>query len=54
MTWDGIVTNKKYSREIGISDSVEAYIQTIIQTLESISFDYYMNQATRHRENCPN
>ena len=44
MTWDGIVTSyhKKYSREIGISDSVEAYIQTIVlkKTLESISFDY--------------
>ena len=44
MTWDGIVTNyhKKYSREIGISDSVEAYIQANVlkRTLESISFEH--------------
>ena len=44
MTWDGIVTSyhKRYSREIGLADSVEAYIQTIVlkKTLESISFEH--------------
>ena len=44
LTWDGVVTkyHRKYSHEIGITDSVEAYIQTIVlkKTLESISFDY--------------
>ena len=44
MTWEGVVTNyrKKYSKELKISDSIEAYIHTIVlkKTLESISFDY--------------
>ncbi|KAI5177417.1 hypothetical protein PAEPH01_2471 [Pancytospora epiphaga] len=46
MTWDGMVMNdhKQYSREIGLTDSVEVYIhiQTIVlkKTLESISFKY--------------
>ncbi|KAI4291403.1 hypothetical protein PAPHI01_0677 [Pancytospora philotis] len=44
MTWDGVVTkyHRKYSKEIGLTDSIEAYIQTIVlkKTLESISFDY--------------
>ncbi|KAI4290998.1 hypothetical protein PAPHI01_0272 [Pancytospora philotis] len=44
MTWDGVVTkyHRKYSKEIGITDSIEAYIQMIVlkKTLESISFDY--------------
>ncbi|KAI5169548.1 hypothetical protein PAEPH01_0802 [Pancytospora epiphaga] len=44
MTRDGVVTNyhKQYSREIGFTDSVEAYIRTIVlkKTLESISFEY--------------
>ena len=44
MTWDGVVTNyhKNYSKEIGLTDSIESYIQTIVlkKTLESISFDY--------------
>ena len=44
MAWDGIVTNyhKNYSREIGIADSVEAYIQANVlkRTLESISFEH--------------
>ena len=44
LTWDGIVTtfHKRYSKEIGITDSVEAYIQSIVlkKTLESIFFDY--------------
>ena len=44
MTWDGMVTkhHRNHSRDIGLSDSVEAYIQTIVlkKTLESISFDY--------------
>ena len=44
LTWDGVVTtyHKKYSKEIGLADSVEAYIQTIVlkKTLESISFDF--------------
>ncbi|KAI4293372.1 hypothetical protein PAPHI01_2646 [Pancytospora philotis] len=44
MTWDGVVTkfHKRHSTEIGLSDSVEAYIQTIVlkKTLVSISFEY--------------
>ena len=44
MTWDGIVTkfHSKYSKEIGLSDKIEAYIQYIVlkKTLESISFEY--------------
>ena len=43
MTWDGIVTSyhKRYCQEIGLSDSVEAYIQGIVlkKTLESITFE---------------
>ena len=43
MTWDGIVTklHKKYAQDIGISESVEAYIQAIVlrKTLESISYE---------------
>jgi len=42
--WDGVATvfHKKYCKEIGLSDSVEACIQTIAlkKTLESISIDY--------------
>ncbi|KAI5172708.1 hypothetical protein PAEPH01_1798 [Pancytospora epiphaga] len=44
MTWDSVVTNyhKQYSKEIGLTDSAKAYIQTIVlkKTLESISFEY--------------
>ena len=44
MTWDGVVTNyhRRYMKEIGLSDSIEAYIQSIVlkKTLESVSFDY--------------
>ncbi|KAI5171465.1 hypothetical protein PAEPH01_1649 [Pancytospora epiphaga] len=44
MTWYGMVTNyhKQYLRDIGLTDSVEAYIQTIglKKILESISFEY--------------
>ena len=44
MTWDGIVTilHRRYSQNIGLTDSTEAYIQGIVlkKTLESISFDY--------------
>ena len=44
MTWDGIVTrfHKKYSKEIGLTTKIEAYIQYIVlkKTLESISFEY--------------
>jgi len=44
MTWDGIVTkmHKHYLKEIGISNTIEAYMQSIVlrKTLESISFDY--------------
>ncbi|KAI4292954.1 hypothetical protein PAPHI01_2228 [Pancytospora philotis] len=44
MTWDGVVTkfHRRHSTEIGLSDFVEAYIQTIVlkKTLESISFEY--------------
>ena len=44
MTWDGIVTklHKRYANDIGITESVEAYIQAIVlkKTLESISYRY--------------
>ncbi len=44
MTWDGIVTkyHSAYSKEIGLTTRVQAYIQYIVlkKTLESISFDY--------------
>ena len=44
MTWDGVVTNfhRRYAKEIGITDAIEAYIQAVVlkKTLESISFDY--------------
>ena len=43
MTWDGVVTtyHKNYLRELGISDAIEAYIQSIVlkKTLESLSFN---------------
>ena len=43
LTWDGIVTklHKKYAQDIGISESVEAYIRAIVlrKTLESISYE---------------
>ncbi|KAI5169268.1 hypothetical protein PAEPH01_0574 [Pancytospora epiphaga] len=37
ITWDGVVTNyhKQYSREIGLTDSVEAYIQTTSGYIEN-------------------
>ncbi|KAI5173819.1 hypothetical protein PAEPH01_2043 [Pancytospora epiphaga] len=44
MTWDGVVTkyHRRHSKDIGITESVESYIQTIVfkKTLESISFEY--------------
>ena len=41
MTWDGIVTkfHSKYSKEIGITTKIEAYIQYIVLK-NSISFEY--------------
>ncbi|KAI5169264.1 hypothetical protein PAEPH01_0570 [Pancytospora epiphaga] len=37
MTWDGVVTNyhKQYSREIGLTNSVETYIQTTSGHIEN-------------------
>ncbi|KAI5169886.1 hypothetical protein PAEPH01_1074 [Pancytospora epiphaga] len=37
MTWDGVVTNyhKQYLREIGLINSVEAYIQTTSGYIEN-------------------
>ncbi|KAI5179052.1 hypothetical protein PAEPH01_2592 [Pancytospora epiphaga] len=44
MTWDGVVTkyHRRHSKDIGITESVESYIQTIVlkKTLENISFEY--------------
>ncbi|KAI5168414.1 hypothetical protein PAEPH01_0106 [Pancytospora epiphaga] len=44
MGWCGVVMSyhKQYLREIGLTDSIEAYIQTAVlkKTLESISFEY--------------
>ncbi|XP_076384103.1 uncharacterized protein LOC143261870 [Megalopta genalis] len=43
MTWDGVITkfHKKYLHELGIQDSIEAYIQSVVlkKTLESISIE---------------
>ena len=47
LTCDGVVTkfHKSYSKQIGLSLKIEAYIQYIVlkKTLESISFDYRRN-----------
>ena len=44
LTWDGIVTkhHKNYTKEIGITKNVQAYIQYVVlkKTLESISLEY--------------
>ncbi len=44
MTWDGIVTktHKHYLKELGISNNIEAYMQSLVirKTLESISLDH--------------
>ncbi|KAI5170537.1 hypothetical protein PAEPH01_1517 [Pancytospora epiphaga] len=44
MTWDGVVTkyHRRHLKNIGITESVGSYIQTIVlkKTLESISFEY--------------
>ncbi len=44
MTWDGIVTktHKYYLKELGISNNIEAYMQSLVirKTLESISLDH--------------
>ena len=43
MTWDGVVTNhhRRHMKELGITTSTEAYIQSRVlqMTLESISHD---------------
>ena len=43
MTWEGVVTSyhKKYIKELGMSDHIEAYIQSRVlkKTLESITFE---------------
>jgi hypothetical protein len=48
MTWDGIVTthHKRHLKELGISTSTEAYIQSRVlkMTLESISYDFRRGQ----------
>lgn len=47
MTWDGVVTNfyKKYANNIGLTDTVEAYLQPIVlkKSLESITFGNRLN-----------
>ena len=44
MTWDGVVTkfHKQHMREIGVTDHIEAYIQSIVmkKTLELVSMEY--------------
>jgi hypothetical protein len=44
MTWDGKVTktHKYYLKELGISNNIEAYMQSLVirKTLESISLDH--------------
>ena len=50
MTWDGIVTklHKQYLKELGINQTLEAYMQSIVikKTLESISLDYRRKEGT--------
>ena len=50
MTWDGIVTktHKYYLKELGISNSIEAYMQSLVirKTLESISLDHRRGGGT--------
>ena len=56
MTWDGIVTkfHGKYSKEIGLTTKIEAYIQYIVikKTLESISFEYRREGAEQVMDRC--
>lgn len=54
LTWDGIVTkfHKTYSREIGLTTKIEAYIQYIVlkKTLESISYEYRRESGNDDQE----
>ena len=54
MTWDGVVTSyhKKYLRVLGVSDTIEAYVQSVVlkKTLESLSLDQRRNQEDNHME----
>jgi hypothetical protein len=51
MTWDGVVTkyHKKHIKELGVTPTIEAYIQSKVLkcTLESISFDYRQGQEEK-------
>ena len=55
LTWDGIVTkfHKSYSKEIGLTDSIQSYIQFIVlkKTMESISFSYRRDGEETTHEN---
>jgi hypothetical protein len=56
LTWDGIVTrfHKNYSKEIGLTTKIEAYIQyiTLKKTLESISYDYRRGSSDIEQKPC--
>ncbi|KAF9745491.1 hypothetical protein NGRA_3549 [Nosema granulosis] len=49
MTWDGIVTgcHKRYVKELGLTSSIEAYIQSIVlkETFSTVSFDRRRREA---------
>ena len=51
LTWDGVVTvhHKRYTKELGLSNGIEAYVQSKVlkKTLESLSF----NQRRGHSDN---
>ena len=53
MTWDGIVTkfHSKYSKEIGITTKIEAYIQYIVLK-NSISFEYRRGDRDGMKDIC--
>ena len=54
MTWDGVVTtyHKKYMKELGVSEMIEAYVQSRVlkKTLESLSFDQRRGQRNSDME----
>ncbi|EQB59856.1 reverse transcriptase [Vairimorpha apis BRL 01] len=54
ITWDGIVSkyHSKHRKELGITDRIEAYIQstTLIKNLESISMEYRRGERIAETE----
>ncbi|KAI5169973.1 hypothetical protein PAEPH01_1139 [Pancytospora epiphaga] len=50
MTWDGVVTkyHRRHSKGIGITESVESYIQTTDDYIEDAG-EHILRMSTRHR-----